>query len=194
MIKLGVTGGIASGKSVVASVFRTMGVPVYFTDDRAKELMVIDSGVKTDLINLLGEDAYLPNGTLNKKKIADFLFANKENANLINQIVHPRVKSDFMRWASMHEENNEPLVVMECAILIEANFLDAVDKSILVYAPLDVRINRAIARDNSTKELIEQRIKAQFPEEEKIARVDYVIHNDGNHLLLPQIMQILDQL
>ncbi len=191
MIKLGITGGIASGKSMVTKILSTMGIPSYLTDDRAKVLMKQSPDIKRKLIELLGEEVYI-GGELNKKVLANFLFASNENATLINNIVHPVVKEDFIAWVKMHEDY--PLVVMECAILIEANFIDAVDVSVLVYAPLDVRIERAIKRDASTRNLIEQRIKAQYPESKKIKHVDYLIENDGESLLLPQVYKLLEDL
>lgn len=191
MIKLGITGGIASGKSMVTKILSTMGIPSYLTDDRAKVLMKQSPDIKRKLIELLGEEVYI-GGELNKKVLANFLFASNENATLINNIVHPVVKEDFIAWVKMHEDY--PLVAMECAILIEANFIDAVDVSVLVYAPLDVRIERAIKRDASTRNLIEQRIKAQYPESKKIKHVDYLIENDGESLLLPQVYKLLEDL
>lgn len=188
---LGLTGGIASGKSVVSTIFETMGYSVYNTDRRAKELMVSSQTIIDKLTALLGADAYIQ-GALNKALIASFLFENSEQKQLIDNIVHPVVRDDFNRWVAMHKD--EQLLVMECAILIEANFIEHVDKSALVYAPMELRLERAISRDKSTEELIKSRMNAQMAEENKRLMVDYIIENRADSLLLPQVYQLIEEL
>ena len=189
MIKIGITGGIGSGKTMLSRILEHLGYPVYISDDRAKDLMVTDPHIVSLLKNLLGENAYI-DGKLNKECIASFLFASPDNAQLINSIIHPRVRADFEDWCSSYADKK--LVGLESAILFEANFGDAVDKTVLVYAPEDVRIRRAMQRDNTSEELIQKRIRAQVSDEWKREQVDYVIHNDNSKALLPQVFQLLD--
>ena len=191
MIKLGITGGIGSGKSVLSRILKALGYPVYIADDKAKSLMVSDDRIINDIKKLLGEQSYI-DGKLNKQCIAAYLFDNPGNTARINQIVHPRVRDDFEYWCAINSEAE--ILSFESAILFEANFLDAVDYSVLVYAPETMRINRAVARDNSTHELIKKRILAQASDEWKMEQVDYVIRNDHQDPLLPQVLQMVGDL
>ncbi len=190
MVRLGITGGIGSGKTYVARMFREMGVPVYDTDSEAKRLMLEHLSIREELVALLGEDVYL-GGQLNKPLLAGYLFASPVNASRINTIVHPRVRDDFRTWASL-----QPLetVALESAILFEAGFEDTVDKVIVVYAPLEVRVRRVMERDHATEEQVRARIAAQMSDEEKVRRADFVIVNDGVQDLLPQIQAVYDAL
>ena len=187
MIKLGITGGIGSGKSIVSRVLNAFNIPIYIADNEAKRLMVEDPFIRESLINLLGSEVYLKN-QLNKKKVADFLFDNPENALIINNIVHPQVKRDFLMWCNTN--NMFPIVGIESAILFNAKFHKLIDYSVLVYAPQKVRIERAIKRDNSTLELITKRIAAQSSDSEFMDLVDYLILNDSKTALLPQIIEL----
>ena len=187
MIKLGITGGIGSGKSIVSRVLNAFNIPIYIADNEAKRLMVEDPFIRESLINLLGSEVYLKN-QLNKKKVADFLFDNPENALIINNIVHPQVKRDFLMWCNTN--SMFPVVGIESAILFDAKFHNLIDYSILVYAPQKVRIERAIKRDNSTLELITKRIAAQSSDSEFMDLVDYLILNDSKTALLPQIIEL----
>lgn len=187
MIKLGITGGIGSGKSIVSRVLNAFNIPIYIADNEAKRLMVEDPFIRESLINLLGSGVYLKN-QLNKKKVADFLFDNPENALIINNIVHPQVKRDFLMWCNTN--SMYPIVGVESAILFNAKFHKLIDYSVLVYAPQKVRIERAIKRDNSTLELITKRIAAQSSDSEFMDLVDYLILNDSKTALLPQIIEL----
>lgn len=187
MIKLGITGGIGSGKSIVSRVLNAFNIPIYIADNEAKRLMVEDSFIRESLIDLLGSEVYLKN-QLNKKRVADFLFDNPENALIINNIVHPQVKRDFLMWCNTN--SMFPVVGIESAILFDAKFHNLIDYSILVYAPQKVRIERAIKRDNSTLELITKRIAAQSSDSEFMDLVDYLILNDSKTALLPQIIEL----
>ena len=185
---IGVTGGIGSGKSVVCRLFQLMGLPVYISDDETKQLMVCDEAIRTGLIELLGPEVYLPEG-LNKPLLAAYLFASADHAATINALVHPRVKADFRRWVQRH--NEAPLVAIESAILIEAGFRNEVDAAVMVTAPIEVRIQRAMQRDGSSREQVEQRIRHQMSDEAKAALVDYQLVNDGQHPLIPQVLQLI---
>ena len=187
MIKVGVTGGIGSGKTFVCNRMKERGIPVYNCDDEAKQLMQHDPHIKECLCSLVGKEAYI-DGTLNKPVIAKFLFANPDNGKKINAIVHPAVKQGFIDWA---EKQSNPLVVQECALLFEAGFQDTVDVVIAIHAPAEVRMERAMRRDNATRQQIEARMNQQLDEEEKLHRADYCIMNDGKTDIEQQIDKIL---
>ena len=191
MISIAITGGIGSGKSFVSNLLMKEGIPIYNTDDEAKRLMVTDEGIRQDLIALLGEEVYVE-GTLNKSLLASYLFADAENAARINGIVHPRVKLDFCRWLEQHTDKE--IVGMECAILFEAGFDDAVDAVVMVYAPEALRVERAMKRDHATEAQIRARIAAQLDDEEKRKRADYVIYTDGSIPLDSQLSTLIAQL
>lgn len=186
--KIGITGGIGSGKSVVSHLLDVMGVPMYISDIETKKLMQSDEEIRRSLIALLGEEVYV-GGSLNKPMLAAYLFASDQHAREINAIVHPRVKADFRRWAQEHDRH--PLVGIESAILIEAGFAAEVDKVVMVYAPREVRVARAIKRDCSSREQIEQRIRSQMDDEVKREYADFVIVNDGERALIPQVQELL---
>lgn len=186
--KIGITGGIGSGKSVVSHLLDVMGVPMYISDIETKKLMQSDEEIRRSLIALLGEEVYV-GGSLNKPMLAAYLFASDQHAREINAIVHPRVKADFRRWVQEHDRH--PLVGIESAILIEAGFAAEVDKVVMVYAPREVRVARAIERDSSSREQIEQRIRSQMDDEVKREYADFVIVNDGERALIPQVQELL---
>lgn len=190
-IKIGITGGIGSGKSVVSRLLGLMGIPVYISDVETKLLMVSDSVIRQELVALLGEEVYA-DGVLNKPLLASYLFGNPEHARQINGIVHPRVKDDFRQWVQCRCSSS--IVGIESAILIEAGFAGEVDVIVMVYAPEEVRISRAIRRDASSREQIEKRIRSQMSDEEKRGKADYVIVNDGETPLIPQVLHIIDSL
>ncbi len=190
-IRIGITGGIGSGKSVVSHLLQLMGVPVYISDVESKRLMVTDSVIHARLVSLLGEDVY-KEGSLNKPLLASYLFAASEHAQQINSIVHPRVKSDFRQWLQI--QKTSPLVGMESAILLEAGFRDEVDVVVMVYAPRAVRVERAIKRDCSSRKQIEERIRSQMDDEEKRRLADFVIINDGETPLIPQVSELIASL
>ena len=190
-VKVGITGGIGSGKSVVSRLFEVLGIPIYISDQEAKRLTATHPEIRNQLIQLLGDEVYA-NNELNKPFLANYLFASEENAERINRIIHPVVKADFEQWAASH--SHYPIIGMESAILIESGSTDVVDKIIMVYAPAEVRINRAIKRDNSSRELITKRIEAQMNDEEKRLHADYVILNDGEIPLIPQVLELISSL
>lgn len=190
-IKIGITGGIGSGKSVVSRLLEIMGVPVYISDSEAKRLTQTDRTIREGLTGLLGEDVYV-GGMLNKPLLASYLFGSPEHARQLNGIIHPRVKEDFRIWARRHADSR--IVGIESAILIEAGFASEVDKIVLVYAPQEVRIRRAVARDASSREAIQRRIASQMSDEKKREQADFVIVNDGETPLIPQVLQLIASL
>ena len=188
VIKIGITGGIGSGKSVVSKLLRAMSIPVYLSEDEAKRLTATDETIRKELTALLGDELYQGN-VLNKSLLAGYLFASPENAARVNAIIHPVVKQDFRRWCK--ENASSFILAMESAILIEAGFAPEVDAVVMVYAPKEVRIRRAMKRDGASRKQIEQRIQNQMDDEAKRAKADYTIINDDKTPLIPQVFRLL---
>lgn len=183
-MKIGITGGIGSGKSFICQILKDKGFPVYSCDDEAKRLMVENMEIIQSLKKLISDDAYIEQHTdegntyyiLNKPVIAQYLFANPSNAARVNAIVHPIVKADFCNWASKQDQK---CVFMECAILFESGFEDTVDKTVLIFANERNRLKRAMKRDNATEQQIRSRMSQQISGKEACQRADYVFdHND----------------
>ncbi|MCX2719386.1 dephospho-CoA kinase [Lentiprolixibacter aurantiacus] len=170
---VGLTGGIGSGKTTVSRMFEALGVPVYNSDKRAKELMVTSKKLRVQIIDLLGEEAY-KNGQLQRNFIAERVFALPELLQKLNALVHPAVKEDFKQWAS---QQDFPYVIQEAAILIENGSHEAFDKMILVTAPLEERIARILKRDSSSREAILERMQHQWEDSKKAQFADFVIEN-----------------
>lgn len=190
-IKIGITGGIGSGKSVVSHLLEVMGVPVYISDIETKKLTATDDCIRRKLITLLGEDVYA-GGVLNKTLLANYLFSSPEHARQVNGIIHPRVKADFRQWAERH--GDFPIVGIESAILIEAGFAGEVDAVVMVYASRETRLQRAMKRDGATRELIENRMRSQMNDEEKCRQANFVIINEGETPLIPQVLELITSL
>lgn len=193
MVKIGITGGIGSGKSYVSRLLTEhYGIPVYNTDSEAKRLMLSDEGIRRRLTALLGKEVYKSDGTLNKPLLANYLFADSCHAGQINAIVHPQVKADFLKWAD--RQTGCEVVALESAILFESGFDNIVDKVVMVYAPVELRIRRVMLRDSTTEEKIRQRIVAQMDDKAKQDRSDFIIFNDGNRPLNLQLDDLQETL
>lgn len=190
-IKIGITGGIGSGKSVVSRLLEVMGIPVYISDTESKRLTVSDPSIRRELIALLGEEVYV-GGELNRPLLASYIFGNPEHIHTVNGIIHPRVRDDFRNWVGRHSAC--PIVAMESAILIESGFSDEVDVVMMVYASEEVRIARAMRRDAASRDLVERRISSQMSDEEKRDRANFVIVNDGETPLIPQVLGVMTSL
>lgn len=184
---IGITGGIGSGKSYVCRILRQQGFPVYFCDDHARALMTEDEALKSSIIQLVGEDAYFPDGTINKAVIASFLYENEDNQAKLNALVHPKVKIDFKNWAAIQVSE---YIFMESAILFETGFNEMVDKTILVYSREEIRVSRVIQRDKITRIEAFRRMRMQMPESEKMKLADYVIINNGKDNINKQLENI----
>ncbi len=191
-IKLGIVGGIGSGKSVVSQLLRVMGVPVYDSDTEAKRLNNEDPFIRQQLTELVGREVYLPSGELNKPLLANYLFASAEHAKAVNAIIHPRVCTDFAHWAT--ERANLPCVAVECALLMESGLHKEVDKILLVSAPFASRVAWAMKRDGATEEAIARRIRQQMSDEALREVADYVVVNDGERPLIPQVDELLSKI
>lgn len=190
-IKIGITGGIGSGKSVVSRLLEIMGVPVYISDVEAKRITHEDEGIRRELCALVSEDVFRKE-ELNRPVLAAYMFGHPDHVKEVNGIIHPRVKDDFRRWAARYEADE--VIGMESAILIESGFKEEVDFLVMVYAPLEVRMERVLKRDCSTRELVMKRIEAQMSDEAKRNQVDYVIVNDDETPLIPQVLKVISLL
>lgn len=187
-IKIGITGGIGSGKSVVSRLLEAMGVPVYIADIESKRLTDSDSAIRRELCALVGEELYVDN-RLNRPLLASYLFGSLHHASEVNGIIHPRVKEDFRSWVSAR--SCFAVLGMESAILIESGFADEVDVVVMVYAPLEIRLARAMKRDGTSRELVMRRICSQMDDEKKRKQADFIVVNDDDTPLIPQVLELI---
>ncbi len=176
----GVTGGIGSGKSYVCRLLAARGWPVFYCDDEAKRLMRTDAVLRRQLADVVGEELYRPDGTLNKAVMAAFICASPRQAARVDAVVHPRVAEVFREWVGRQQS---PVVVMECALLFESGFDRLVDRSVLVYADKQTRVRRVVDRDNVTAAQAEAWMALQMDEEEKKQRAHCILfNNDGDSI------------
>lgn len=187
---VGLTGGIGSGKSTVAQIFKNLGVPVYDSDKEAKLLMNTSSSIKKAIVNLLGSGAY-QNNILNRNYISSKVFNDKKLLSKLNKIVHPEVKKHFEEWSVRQESK---YVIQETALIFENESQENYDKIILVVAPLEERIKRVMARDSTGKEAVLDRVENQLSDIEKISLADYIIENIDLEKTAKRIDQIHYQL
>jgi dephospho-CoA kinase len=187
---IGITGGIGSGKSTVAKVLQLMGYPIYSSDQRAKDLMHEDPELIAGLKELFGEEAYR-HSELNRPYIAAQIFKDASKRTAMNNLVHPAVRLDFQNWS---KQQKSPILFQESALLFETGNYKSFDAVILVSAPKEIRMQRVKERDQLTDEQVQSRFNAQMPEEEKMKLTNLVIHNDGNQLLVPQILDLLQRI
>ena len=191
MLKIGVTGGIGSGKTTICKIFEVLGVPVYYADIEAKALMESDNSLVEKIKEIFGNEIYSSEGKLNRKKLSDIVFENKQKLAQLNALVHPAVISHGQHW--FHSQKT-PYVIKEAALLFESGSYQNLDKIITVYAPKEIRIKRVTERDNVSSSEVEARMENQMPEEEKRKKSDYVIMNNEEELVLPQVLKIHRQL
>lgn len=191
MMRIGVTGGIGSGKTTVARLLMALGFPVYEADVEAKKLINHDASVKQQIIDLLGENAYNAEG-YNREFVGSIVFNDKTLLSRLNSIVHPAVANDFEQWCNKH--SNHKLVFQEAAILFENGSYTKFDKTILVAAPQKVRLQRVMRRDGMSEQRVIERMNNQWTDEAKIKLADFVIDCDGQSLVIPQVMNVLNSL
>jgi dephospho-CoA kinase len=191
MLKIGVTGGIGSGKTTVCKVFELLGVPVFYADDVAKSIMQTDPVLKTALLHAFGENSYTKDGMLNRAYISSIVFNDKLELEKLNSLVHPAVLRAFDNWVL--EQHESPYVIKEAALLYESGGFKMCNKSILVIAPTLIKMNRVKLRDGVSEEDIQLRMNRQFSDEIKIKYADHILNNDEKQLLIPQIIQLHQQ-
>ena len=177
MVKVGLTGGIGSGKTTVSNFLLDYGIPVYNSDSKGKTLMNTNLELKNNIVSIFGERVY-DNGILNTNLLSSIVFNDSTKIEQLNNLVHPKVAQDFNQWVG--KNNNKPILVKEAAILIESRAYLNMDKIILVVSEKSTRINRVSKRDNSDLESIEKRINLQLTDNEKIKYADYIIENNSS--------------
>ncbi len=192
MLNIGITGGIGSGKTTVCKIFETLGIPIYYADDRAKFLMVTDAKLIEDIKNVFGDDAYLEDGSLNRSHIAKLAFNDRSLLNQLNGLVHPAVRKDTQNWAN--QQVGHPYILKEAALHFETGGYKLMDKMITVFAPKEMRIQRVLQRDSVTRQEVEARIDKQLPDEKKMELADFIIYNDGSKSLIQQVLEVHRQL
>ena len=182
---------MGSGKSTIAQIFSIMDIPVFSADQAGRELLKENSGILKEIVELLGKEVWEPEtNQLNRQKIASIVFRDKSKLNALNRIIHPEVRKKYISWLSLQTSE---IIVHEAAILIESGFYKMFDKIILVVAPEEIRIQRIIDRDKSDIAEVKQRIKNQMPEAEKIPYANYIIRNDESELVIPQVINIINE-
>jgi dephospho-CoA kinase len=191
MLKIGLTGNIGSGKSTVAGIFKILGIAVYHADTEAKKFLQQQIVIE-QLIVQFG-DKILTEDIIDRAKLAQLVFNDKRALDFLNQLIHPLVKTDFEQWMASLEAKS-PYVVQEAAILFESSFEKYVDKTILVTAPLHLRMNRVMERDHISAAMFMQREANQWTEDKKTELASFVIVNDDTKLLIPQLMEIHQKL
>ena len=185
-MKLGITGGIGSGKTSVCRVFNVLGIPVFSADPEAQIIMNVDKKVRKAINEIAGRNIY-PGGKLDRMALASFIFNDKESLKRVNDLVHPIVFDNFIRWT---EQQTTPYVIMEAAILFESGASKLVDRVATIIAPVEERISRVTFRNRLTREQVMERIRNQMTDEERIKRSDYVINNSENAMIIPVILRI----
>jgi dephospho-CoA kinase len=194
VLKVGITGGIGSGKTTVCKMFEELGIPVYYADDRAKYLMQHEHFLIDEIKKNFGPEVY-ENGQLNRQLLAAKVFHDKEKVKLLNSLVHPAVFRDTDRWIAEQQAAHVPYALKEAALLIEAGSHKYLDKLIVVTAPQNIRLKRVVERDNVSSTDVMARMQNQLPEEEKVKQADYVIVNDADlEQLRQQVLKIHQQL
>lgn len=186
MLRVGLTGGIGSGKTVVSKVFETLGIPVYYADDAAKRLMNEDESLKEKIRSNFGEESYV-DGRLNRTFLSSIVFADAEKLTLLNSLVHPATIEDARNWM---QQQNAPYLIKEAALIFESGSNKDLDKVIGVFAPEPLRILRVMKRDHITREEVLVRINKQMNEEEKMRLCNYVITNDEDEMIIPQVLKL----
>lgn len=181
MLRIGITGGIGSGKTTVCDIFSTLGIPIYNSDERAKQIMVQNTMVVNAIIEQFGKSIYFEDGALNRKLLSEIVFNDSEHLKKLNAIVHPVVFEDMINWYA--ENKDHKYVLQEAAIMYESGSYKLLDKTILVFADQEIRIERVMKRDKMTRAEVLARIEKQMPETEKLKLADFVIYNNGESLI-----------
>ncbi|MEO6638363.1 MAG: dephospho-CoA kinase [Ginsengibacter sp.] len=186
MLKIGLTGGIGSGKSVIAQMFTVLGIPVYYADEASKRLMVENEELKSAIKSHFGESAYVE-GILNRKFLADIVFNDANKLTTLNSLVHPATLADATAWM---QKQQAPYIIKEAALIFESGSNKSLDFVMGVEAPEEVRIKRVMCRDNVSAAQVKERIDKQMDEQEKLRLCDYVIVNNEHQMIIPQVLAL----
>jgi dephospho-CoA kinase len=190
MLRIGITGGIGSGKSTVAGIFESIGIPVYYADSAAKRLMNEDPLLKEQLITQFGERTF-EGDTLNRRYLSEIVFTNKEKLELLNSLVHPATIRDADQWMN---QQTGPYAIKEAALIFETGSQESLDYVIGVSAPAPLRIHRAMQRDHISRAEVTARMSKQIQESVKMRLCNFIIVNDEQHLLIPQVLALHQKL
>ena len=188
MLKIGITGNIGGGKTTVSKIFEVLGIPVFYADDEAKKVMVNDEILINAIKQTFGQESYFEDGSLNRKYISNIVFKSETELAKLNAIVHPATFRAFDNWVPKFK--NAPYVLKEAALLFESSSYKMCDKTIIVTAPLEMRIQRVMQRDGLSEAEIRSRDAKQFTEEKKLELADYAIKNDNSELVIPQVLAL----
>ncbi|MCX6306798.1 MAG: dephospho-CoA kinase [Bacteroidetes bacterium] len=191
MLKIGLTGNIGSGKTVVSTVFSTLGIPVYHADDESKKFLD-DPAVKNEILKHFGYGILTNSQEINRRSLATLVFTDERALSLLNSILHPRIMRDFSNWASLH--GGLPYVMQEAAIIFESGFRQEFDYIVDVSCPKEIAINRVIKRDRIDGNSVLRRMQFQLDDAEKSRLSDFVIINDGSEMVIPQVLAIHQKL
>ncbi len=190
MLTVGLTGGIGSGKTTVARIFEVIGIPVYYADLEAKRIMNEDKHLRSQLTELFGKEVYV-NGSLNRSHLAAFVFKDKDSLRQLNALVHPVTIADSERWM---KAQSSPYALKEAAIIFESGSDSKLDYVIGVSSPIELRIKRVMERDSISAAQVERRMQNQMQEDDKMNLCDFVIFNNEQQLLIPQVMALHEKL
>ena len=190
VLKVGLTGGIGSGKSTVAQIFEVLGIPVYYADMAAKKIMNEDEELRSAITNIFGEQAYT-NNILDRKYISSIVFSDPAKLKQLNALVHPATKKDGEAWM---QQQTSPYAIHEAALIFEAKVSDRLDLVIGVSSPIELRIKRAMERDKVSREEVLKRMDQQLDEEVKMSKCDFLLLNDEQQLLIPQVLELHEKL
>ena len=186
MKRIGITGNIGSGKSLVCKIFDHLGVNTFFSDEETKKLYLLPD-IKEQILNYFNDEVYFKDGSLNKKLLSYHLFRNHKALQFIEEILYPKLNATFDKWCERQTTN---YVLFESAILFEKKFSDQFEKIIFVSAPEDIRLQRTMLRDRCDEENVRARMRLQWDEDTKKAESDFIIFNDGDKMLIPQVLEI----
>ena len=189
MLNIGITGNIGSGKTTISKIFEVLGVPVFYADESAKSVMITDMALIEGIKSAFGTNAYLNDGSLNRKYIADIVFKDEAKLNKLNSLVHPATFRAFDAWLSI-QKNKAPYILKEAALLYETDAYKGCDETIMVKAPLDLRVKRVMHRSGLTRQEVQNRDSKQFTEDRKAALANHIIINDDSQLVIPQVLEL----
>lgn len=193
-LRVGITGGIGSGKTTACQIFAALGIPVYDADYWAKWLIVNDEGVKLAVIQAVGPKAYRTDGSYDRAYVADTVFRDSAKLALLNAAVHPAVERHSRAWHNQRAKEGVPYTLKEAALMVESGSHRFLDALIVVTAPEPLRVQRVVSRDGVSEQAVRARMQRQMPEGQKVALADFVVINDGRQMLVPQIWAIHQQL